>query len=78
MELTLDLAYSQIFNLVSQLPANQKVKIKYELTENSIDEKSEAEMSDFQTFILSAPTMSDEQYSKFKEHRTHFNRWRIE
>jgi len=73
MELTLNLGYSQIFNLVNQLPANQIVKIKYELSENALVEKAKEEMSDFQKFILAAPVMSDEQFSDFNQQRTHFN-----
>jgi hypothetical protein len=78
MELTLNLGYSQIFNLVKQLPANQIVKIKYELSESTIAEKAKEEISDFQKFILAAPVMSDEQFSKFNQQRTHFNQWRVQ
>jgi hypothetical protein len=76
MQATLELGYSQIFHLVSQLPASQIVKIKYELSENNIAEKAKEEMSDFQKFILAAPVMSDEQYADFNQQRTHFNQWR--
>ena len=78
MELTLNLGYNQVFNLVRQLPANQIVKIKYELSESVIAEKAKEEMSDFQKFILAAPVMSDEQYSNFSQQRTHFNQWRAQ
>ena len=78
MELTLELGYNQIFHLVSQLPANQIAKIKYELSENNIAEKAKEEISDFQKFILTAPIMSDEQYSNFNQQRTHFNQWRTQ
>ena len=78
MELTLELGYSQVFNLVSQLPASQIVKIKHELSENNIAEKAKEEMSDFQKFILAAPVMSDEQYSDFNQRRTHFNQWKAQ
>jgi hypothetical protein len=78
MELTLDIGYNQVWHLVNQLPANQIAKIKYELSENSIVEKSKREISDFQKFILSAPTMSDEQYDNFNQQRQHFNQWRVQ
>jgi len=78
MELTLDLGYSQILHLVSQLPANQIAKIKYEISENSIAEKAKSEVSDFQKFILSCPVMSEEQYDNFNQQRLHFNQWRVE
>jgi hypothetical protein len=76
MEITLNLGYSQIFNLVNQLPANQIAKIKYELSESNIAEKAKVEILDFQKFILGAPVMSDEQYANFNQQRTHFNQWR--
>ena len=76
MELTLNLGYGQIYNLVSQLPANQIAKIKYELSEAVIAEKAKKEASDFQKFILSGPVMSDEQYSIFDQQRQYFNQWR--
>jgi len=78
MELTLDLGYKQILHLVNQLPANQIAKIKYELLDNFIEEKSKNEVSDFQRFILEGPIMSDEQYSIFYQQRKHFNQWRTQ
>jgi len=78
MELTLNLGYGQIFNLVSQLPANQIAKIKYEISEKSIAEKAKKEVSDFQKFILAGPVMNDEQYSNFNQQREHFDLWRAQ
>lgn len=78
MELTLNLGYSQILHLVSQLPANQIAKIKYELWENTIAEKAKSEISDFQKFILTCPVMTDEQYANFNQQRLHFNQWRVQ
>ena len=78
MELTLDIGYNQVLHLVNQLPANQIVKIKYELSENNIAKKAKSEISDFQKFILSAPVMSDEQYDNFNQQRQHFNQWRVQ
>jgi len=76
MELTLNLGFGQIVNLLSQLPANQIAKIKNEFTDYSITEKAKVEVSDFQKFILSGPVMSDKQYSNFNQQRQHFNAWR--
>jgi hypothetical protein len=78
MELTLNLGYNQIFHLVSQLPANQIAKIKYEISDKSIAEKAKNEITDFQKFILTAPVMSDEQYLNFQQQREHFNQWRAQ
>jgi len=76
MELTLNLGYRQIFHLVSQLPANQMAKIKYEMLENNIVEKAKKEVSDFQKFILDGPIMNDEQYTNFSQQRQYFDQWR--
>jgi len=78
MELTLNLGYGQIFHLVSQLPANQIAKIKYEVLESTIAEKAKKEVSDFQKFILSGPIMNDEQYTNFNQQRQYFDQWRTQ
>ena len=78
MELTLNMSYEQIANLIGQLPANQIAKITKEFSESYITEKAKTEISDFQKFILSGPVMSDEQYSNFKQQRQHFNAWRVQ
>ena len=76
MELTLNVGFGQIVDLLSQLPANQIIKIKNEFTDFSIAEKAKVEISDFQKFILGGPVMSDEQYSIFNQQRLHFSAWR--
>jgi hypothetical protein len=78
MELTLNMSYEQVVNLIRQLPANQIAKITKEFSESYVTKKAKTEVSDFQKFILAGPTMSDEQYSNFKQQRQHFNTWRIQ
>jgi len=39
--------------------------------------QADVKTSDFQKFILSAPVMSDNQYSDFKQQRQHFDEWRV-
>ena len=78
MELTLNVNYEQVANLIRQLPANQIAKITKEFSESYITEKAKTEISDFQKFILSCPVMSDEQYASFEQQREHFNAWRVE
>ncbi|GHT61429.1 hypothetical protein FACS189451_03440 [Bacteroidia bacterium] len=78
MELTLNLGYTQIIDLVRQLPANQIEKMKKELTESYVQTKAKAEVSDFQKFILTGPVMSNEQYMNFKQQRQQFNLWRTQ
>ena len=78
MELTLNLEYAQIINLIKQLPANQINKIKKDLTEDFILTKAKSETSDFQKFILTGPVMSDDQHQNFKQQRQEFNLWRTQ
>jgi len=76
MEVTLNLGFRQIVNLLNQLPANQIAKIKNEFSDYYLTEKARSEVSDFQKFILSGPLMSDEQYSNFCLNRQQFSVWR--
>jgi RNase H-fold protein (predicted Holliday junction resolvase) len=76
MTVTLNLEYSQIINIVRQLPAYQIEKLKKELSENFVQTKSMSSKYDFQNFILSGPVMSDEQYQEVKQQRENFNLWR--
>jgi len=76
MELTVNLEYRQVLDLVRQLPDNQIEKIRKELMNNFIRTKARLEVTDFQKFILSGPVMSDSQYQDFQQQREHFNLWR--
>ena len=76
MELTLNVGFREIVGLLRQLPANQIVKIKNEISDNYIEEKAKSEISDFRKFILTGPMMSDDQYTNFCQQRKHFNLWR--
>jgi len=76
MELTMNIGFGQVVHLLEQMPAKQVAKIRNEFSELYIAEKAKAEITDFQQFLLSAPTMSAEQYSEFNEQREHANLWR--
>jgi len=76
MELTLNVGFGQIVDLINRLPAGQIAKIKNEFSDSNITLKAKAEILDFQRFILEGPVMSKEQYSNFKEQRKHFSLWR--
>ncbi|MCU0444442.1 MAG: hypothetical protein MUE85_05940 [Microscillaceae bacterium] len=76
MEVKINLAYEQVLEIVKQLPANQIHKLLTDAKIISESEKSTAKSSDFQKFLLSAPTMSDEQYEDFLKNRAKFNQWR--
>ncbi len=74
MQLTVNIPYEQLINILRHLPANQLAKIKSDLKNTLII--SENEKSDFQKFLLNGPVMSDNQYIAFKENRKSFNQWR--
>ncbi|MDR2962925.1 MAG: hypothetical protein LBU90_04745 [Bacteroidales bacterium] len=44
----------------------------------SLTARESGEVSDFQKFILSAPVMTDNQYSEFKQQRQQFKEWRVQ
>jgi len=76
MQLTVEIKYEQLIDIIRHLPANQLAKIKADL-ENAITlNKDETGKTDFQEFLLKGPVMSDVQYSAFKENRKTFNQWR--
>lgn len=78
MEVTLNLEYRQVLDIIKQLPASQIEKIREELAENFLQTKVKPANSDFQKFILSGPIMSDSQYQVFKQEREQLNLWRTE
>jgi len=77
MELKIDIEYEQLLKLAKQLPAAKIVQLKAELSDNLIEKKSEADISEFQNFLLKGPVMSDTQYEQFVENRKWFNQWRV-
>ena len=76
MQLTVDIKYEQLINIIRHLPPNQLEKIKSDLENIVAVDKSETGKTDFQKFLLKGPVMTDVQYSAFKENRKAFNQWR--
>jgi len=76
MQLTVDIKYEQLINIIRHLPANQLEKIKSDLEKMVAVDKSEFGKTDFQEFLLKGPVMTDVQYSAFKENRKASNQWR--
>jgi len=76
MQLTVDIPYEQLIDIIRHLPANQLAKIKSDLENTVAVDKAETGKTDLQEFILKGPVMSDVQYSAFKENRKAFNQWR--
>jgi len=76
MQLTVDIPYEQLINIIRHLPANQLVKLKSDLEHAVAENNTEIEKINFQKFLLKGPVMSDVQYLAFKENRKAFNQWR--
>jgi hypothetical protein len=73
MELTVDVKYRQIVDLVRQLPENKIAQLRDFLTYKSIAlPKTTTKNEDLQTLVLRGPTMSDEQYETFLQNRKMF------
>lgn len=76
MELKLNLEYSDILELIKQLPENQLVKLKSELESQIQKSENGVSSNSLQELLLQGPTMSDEEYEEFLNNRKHFSKWR--
>lgn len=75
MELKLQLEFSQILNIIKQLPPAKKNELIAELSENRLSSKERAN-SRMQELLLHGPVMNDSEYSAYKEVRKKLNQWR--
>jgi hypothetical protein len=76
MQLTVNIKYEQLIDVIRSLPVNQLAKLKSDLDSTLALTKVDIDKTDFQKFLLNGPVMSDDQYSAFKENRKAFNQWR--
>lgn len=82
MELSINIEYEQLLQLIKGLPYNQKKKLTREIekdlktkTKRKGKSNGSEEMDEFQQFLLQGPFMSDEQYSDYKALRKDFVKW---
>ncbi|MCP3928442.1 MAG: hypothetical protein GY705_05005 [Bacteroidetes bacterium] len=69
--------YEDLMNLIKQLPSNQLDKLKSDIVKLiQKTNNTESQPSDFQKFLLSGPTMTDQQFDQFQEKRKQFEIWR--
>ncbi len=73
MEVTIDIGYEQLLAAIKKLPAAKINQLKYALDESFINEKATEELSDFQSYLLSAPVMAAKQFEKYKSERKYFS-----
>jgi hypothetical protein len=74
MELTMDIKFEQLVEIVNQLPDDMKVKL---FDSVNLKKKTSLSKDDFQKFLLQAPTWSDEQIEDYQSARKHINLSRI-
>jgi hypothetical protein len=74
MELTLELGYEQILELVKQLPQVQQVQLKKDMEEIT----PKTSLTDSQKLLLNGPIMADEGFEEAKTTRKQLNkRWKM-
>lgn len=69
------MGYTEILELVKQLPPNEIEKLKLELSHLLSNNVKDADDEEFEQMILNGPVMSDEQYEAYLEGRKHLNTW---
>lgn len=77
METTIDIGYEQLLAAIKKLPAAKIKQLKSVLNDDFIEQKASNDLSDFQSFLLKAPTMSVEQFEQHQKDRKNFNSWRV-
>jgi hypothetical protein len=76
MEVRLQIDYAQLLAVVRQLPANQLLQLKQELSVTYLAEKSQHDKIKLRNLLLQGPVMSPEEYQLFLENRLWMNQWR--
>jgi len=82
MELMVNIGYSQVLDIVSQLPENdmhnllKHLQSKVDITEKkTVFSKSQTSI---QELILQSPTWTDEDYNNYLEVKKHFHQSRLQ
>jgi len=74
MELTLELGYEQILELVKQLPPVQQVQLKKDIEQIT----PKTSLTDWQKLLLNGPVMADKGFEEAKKTRKQLNkRWKM-
>ena len=76
MQVSVNIDFEQLVNIIKALPDKQKAKIKKELDDKTTTHKSSVAKNEFQDFLLKGPVMTDEEFDAFKNNRKKMNQWR--
>jgi hypothetical protein len=77
MELSIQVDYQQLVQLIQQLPKQHFEQLKHDLVGGQLSAQPKMDKLQFKDFLMSGPVLSDEQFNIFQENRQHFNTWRI-
>lgn len=73
MELQVEIEFAQLVKLAKQLPATQWTKLKSEVEKEKIEAN---QVSNLETFLLSAPTFNKKQLDEIAKTRKAISQWR--
>ncbi len=73
MEAQIEIGFDQLVQLAKRLPATQWTKLKKEVDKEKVSDK---EVSDLETFLLTAPTFTKKQLDEITKTRKAINQWR--
>ncbi len=73
MEAQIEIGFDQLVQLAKRLPATQWTKLKQEVDKEKVSDK---EVSDLETFLLTAPTFTKKQLDEITKTRKAINQWR--
>lgn len=70
MEAQIEIGFDQLVQLAKRLPATQWTKLKQEVDKEKVSDK---EVSDLETFLLTAPTFTKKQLDEITKTRKAIN-----
>ncbi len=73
MQVQVDIGFDQLVQIAKRLPAIQWAKLKNEVEK---EEMVENQVSDLETFLLSAPTFNKKQLDEIAKTRKVISEWR--
>ena len=76
MDLKLNIGFNELLKLIKQLPPNQILKLKEELTVDIPNSLSANDITAFQRLLLAGPVMKNSQLTNFKKLRSSLIKWR--
>lgn len=72
MQIEIDIGFDQLVQLAKKLPSKQWAKLKNEVEK----ENSNKQISDLESFLMSAPTFTESQLSEIDKTRKAISQWR--